>query len=98
MFFGGASAGSKPGYYLFLLSGEWIVSIMKHSLLLFAALSFVTAVLGFSVLSGSAAIVFRILFMVAFIMTVLGLIPTRRAKKPVRGTFATSFQSEARGS
>jgi len=71
---------------------------VKYSSLLFAVVSFITAILGFGILSGSAATVFRILFMVSFIMMVLGLLPLRKVKKPVRSSFATSFQTEAKSS
>ena len=65
---------------------------MKFYPLLFLALAFAAATLGFAVLSGTAAIVMQVSFMVLFLGFGFALARGQKIQKPVRGSFATSFK------
>ena len=67
---------------------------MKYYYLLLA-LSLIAAALGFAVLAGTAAIIFRLLFVGFLISFAVALFRHKNIKRPVRGSFATSFRSES---
>ena len=67
---------------------------MKYYSLLFLALSFIAATLGFGLLTGTPAFIARAFFVAFFVLFALALVRRKKVKRPVRGSFATSFQSE----
>jgi len=67
---------------------------MKYYFPLLGSLGFIVAVLGFGVLSGVAATICRILFVVLFIAAGIVLYRSSRVRKPVPSSFAASFKTE----
>jgi uncharacterized membrane protein YtjA (UPF0391 family) len=65
---------------------------MKLYPLLFLALTFAAATLGFAVLSGAAATIMQVSFMILFVGFSVALARGKKVEKPVRGSFATSFK------
>jgi uncharacterized membrane protein YtjA (UPF0391 family) len=65
---------------------------MKFYPLLFLALAFAAATLGFAVLSGAAATVMQVMFIILFVGFGVALAREKKIQKSARGTFATSFK------
>jgi uncharacterized membrane protein YtjA (UPF0391 family) len=65
---------------------------MKFYSLLFLALAFMAATLGSAVLSGTAATVMQVSFMVLFLGFSGALARGKKIEKSVPGRFATSFK------
>ena len=67
---------------------------MKYFFLLSTGLSFIAAVLGFGVLAGSTAAVFKFIFFGLFIAAMVMMFWPRKTVKPAPSSFAASFPSE----
>jgi uncharacterized membrane protein YfcA len=67
---------------------------VKSPILLFVALSLISAVLGFRFLSGIPATIFQALSALLFILAGLVLFRRRRVQKPRKSSFAASFRSQ----
>jgi uncharacterized membrane protein YtjA (UPF0391 family) len=68
---------------------------MKYYVAVFTVISFTTAVLGFGILSGPAALVCRIVFIGSFIGATFCLARIPRVRKPVHSSFAASFKPQS---
>jgi uncharacterized membrane protein YfcA len=67
---------------------------VKSPILLFVALSLISAALGFRFLSGIPATIFQVLSALLFILAGLVLFRRRRVQKPRKSSFAASFRSQ----
>jgi len=67
---------------------------MRHCFWFFLPLSVIAAVLGFGILSGTAAVIFEMLFVGLFVVSMFALIRGKKIRRSSRGSFASSFQSE----
>ena len=68
---------------------------MKYLFLVFTALSFVFALLGFAVFGGSTATVFKCLFFALFILALIAMFRRPKVTRPVPTTFAAAFAAES---
>jgi hypothetical protein len=69
---------------------------MKYLFLLSIGLSFVAAILGFAILTGTAAAVFKYSFFGLFIVGMVLMFLRPKVVKPVPSSFAASFPAEAK--
>ena len=65
---------------------------MKFYPLLFLAIAFTAATLGFAVLSGTAAVIMQVIFVVCFLGFGFALARDKKVQKPVKSSFASSFK------